>query len=332
MDRRRVQTRGAGRRAAVSDRLPVVLDVDTGTDDALALAYAVASPRIELVAVTTVAGNVDVGKTTANTLAVLDWLGAGDVPVHRGASRPLARPHRDASYFHDEGGLGGARLPKSTRSIGADKGPAALIRLARQRPGELTLVALGPLTNLAIALNVEPELPDLLKSVVVMGGAYTVPGNTTPAAEFNILVDPEAADQVFRAPFPHLTAVGLDVTEQVALTRDDWDAVNEASSLPRPASLLREVGRSAFSTLGHDRFSLHDPLSVAVAIDPTLIAVRDLAIAVNTVEPELGRTRITGPGNIRVAESVDAQRALADFRRTVGLPTSKNGNMRIDLN
>ena len=93
----------------------VILDVDTGTDDALALAYAVASPRIELVAVTTVAGNVDVEKTTANTLAVLDWLGANDVPVHRGASRPLVRPHQDASYFHDEGGLGGAQLPASTR-------------------------------------------------------------------------------------------------------------------------------------------------------------------------------------------------------------------------
>src|SRR3954451_25494874 len=176
---------------------PIILDVDTGTDDALALAFAVASPDVDLVAVTTVAGNVDVERATANSLAVLEWLGAGDVPVHRGASRPLVRPHRDASYFHDEGGLGGARLPTSMRSVGVDRGPAALIRLARQRPGELTLVALGPLTNLAIALNVEPSLPKLLKSVVIMGGAYTVPGNTTPAAEFNILVDPEAADQVF---------------------------------------------------------------------------------------------------------------------------------------
>ncbi len=304
----------------MSDRLPVVLDVDTGTDDALALAYAVASPRIELVAVSTVAGNVDVEKTTANTLSVLDWLGAEDVPVHRGASRPLVRPHRDASYFHDEGGLGGAQLPASARAVGADRGPAALIRLARQRPGELTLVALGPLTNVAIALNVEPKLAELLKSVVIMGGAFTVPGNTTPVAEFNILVDPEAADQVFTAPFPNMTAVGLDVTQQVALTRGDWDAVNAGSTLPRTASLLREVGKSAFSKLGRDQFSLHDPLSVAVAIDPTLISIRELAISVDTLEPELGRTRIAGPGNVRVAASVDSERALADFRRTVGLP------------
>jgi purine nucleosidase len=313
----------------VTEQVPVILDVDTGTDDALALGYAVASPRIELVAVTTVAGNVGVEKTTANTLAVLDWLGAGDIPVHRGASRPLVRPHRDAVYFHDEGGLGGAQLPPSTRSVGADRGPAALIRLARLRPRELTLVTLGPLTNLAIALNVEPNLPELLKSVVVMGGAYSVPGNTTPAAEFNILVDPEAAEQVFTARFPTLTTVGLDVTERVALTRDDWDAVNAASTIPPPATLLREVGKFAFSRLGREQFSLHDPLSVAVAIDPTLIDVRELAVAIDFVEPERGRTRIVGPGSVRVATSVDAQRALEEFRRTVGLPTARHGDMRI---
>ena len=313
----------------MTEQVPVILDVDTGTDDALALGYAVASPKIELVAVTTVAGNVGVEKTTANTLAVLDWLGAGDVPVHRGASRPLVRPHRDAVYFHDEGGLGGAQLPPSTRSVGADRGPAALIRLARLRPREVTLVTLGPLTNLAIALNVEPNLPELLKSVVVMGGAYSVPGNTTPAAEFNILVDPEAAEQVFTARFPTLTTVGLDVTERVALTRDDWDAVNAASTIPHPATLLREVGKFAFSRLGREQFSLHDPLSVAVAIDPTLIDVRELAVAIDFVKPERGRTRIVGPGSVRVATSVDAQRALEEFRRTVGLPTARHGDMRI---
>ena len=315
----------------MTERVPIILDVDTGTDDALALAYAVASPRIDLVAVTTVAGNVDIEKTTANTLSVLDWLGSEDIPVHRGASRPLVRPHQDAIYFHHEGGLGGARLPPSRRSVGADRGPAALIRLARQRPGELTLVTLGPLTNLAIALNVEPMLPELLKAVVVMGGAYTVPGNTTPAAEFNILVDPEAAEQVFSAPFPSLTAVGLDVTEQVSLSRDDWDAVNLASSLAPPARLLREVGAFAFSRLGRDQFSLHDPLSVAVAIDPTLIEVREVTLAVDSVEPERGRTRIVGPGTIRVARSVDARRALEEFRRTVGLPTSREGEVRIGV-
>jgi purine nucleosidase len=331
MDCRRGPTADIDWSPELNERVALVLDVDTGTDDALAIAYALSSPRIDLVAVTTVAGNVGVEKTTANTLAVLDWLGRGDVPVHRGASRPLVRPHRDAAYFHEEGGLGGAQLPQSTRSIGSDRGPAALIRLAREQPGVLTLVTLGPLTNLAIALNVEPTLPELLKSVVVMGGAFTVPGNTSPAAEFNILVDPEAAEQVLEAQFPNITAVGLDVTERVALTRDDWDAVNAADALPPSAGLLRQVGKFAFSGLGRDRFPLHDPLAVAIACDPTLIDVHESTIAVDTVEPERGRTRIAGPGTVRVAANVDAQRALDEFRRTVGLTTSRHGEMRIGV-
>ena len=259
----------------VSERVPIILDVDTGTDDALALAYAVASPRIDLVAVTTVAGNVDVEKATANTLAVLDWLAASDIPVHRGASRPLVRPHRDASYFHDEGGLGGAQLPRSTRSVGADRGPAAIIRLARQRPGELTLVALGPLTNLAIALNVEPELPELLKSVVVMGGAFTVPGNTTPAAEFNIFVDPEAAEQVFsRAVFePHRRRARRHRAGRAHSRRLGRRQCCSILFLPRRVCCVRLAGLH-FPSWVETSSRFHDPLSVAVAIDPTLVDIQ----------------------------------------------------------
>jgi purine nucleosidase len=306
----------------VSEPTPIIMDVDTGTDDALALAYAVESAKIDLVAVTTVAGNVDVAKATANTLAVLDWLGAKNVPVHRGASRPLVRPHLDAAEFHDVGGLGGARLPASKRAIGEDRGPAALIRLARQRPGELTLVAVGPLTNVAIALNVEPTLPELLKGVVLMGGAFTVPGNTTPAAEFNILVDPEAAEQVFSAPFASLIAVGLDVTNQVALTTEDWAAVNDKADVAPAAALLAEVGRFAFGNLGVERFALNDPLAVAVAADPDLVRAEHAAVVVETTTPDDGRTRIAGPGAVRVAIDVDRDRALEDFRQTVRLPTA----------
>jgi inosine-uridine nucleoside N-ribohydrolase len=300
---------------------PIILDVDTGTDDALALAYAVASPEVELVAVTTVAGNVDVERATANSQAVLEWLGAGHVPVHRGASRPLVRPHRDASIYHGESGLGSARLPRSEREIGPDRGPAAIIRLARERPGELTLVAVGPLTNLAIALNVEPRLPELLPSVIVMGGAFHVPGNVTPAAEFNIYVDPEAAGQVFAAPFSRLVAVGLDVTERVTLTRDDWNTANQRTDLPPSGALLREVGRFAFFDLGHDEFALHDPLATAVAVAPELIQFERATVIVDTAGEEEGRTRVVGPGNVQVAVDVDPAAALQRFRRTVGLPT-----------
>ena len=302
--------------------LPLILDVDTGTDDALALAYAHANPNIELVAATTVAGNIGVDLATANTLAVLDYIGANDVPVHRGASHPLSRPHRDAIYFHHENGMGGAQIPASTRDIGPDRGPAAIIRMAKQRPGELTLVCLGPLTNLAIALNVEPGLTDLLAGVALMGGAFNVPGNTTPAAEFNILVDPEAAEQVFAAPFRHLVAVGLDVTERVRLTTADWKhALENAGSLDPTAALLGEVGRFAYGELGRDSFALHDPLAVATALQPNLVSREDAAIVVETTSGDgLGQTRIVGPGRVQVAIAVDAERALRDFRETVGLP------------
>lgn len=314
--------------------IPVIMDVDTGTDDALALAYAVRSPKLDLLAATTVAGNVGIERATANTLAVLDWLGAKDVPVHRGASRPLVRAHLDAAGFHHEGGLGGARIPDSKRPIGADRGPAAIVRLANARPGEITLIALGPLTNVAIALNVEPRLPELLKGLVLMGGAFTVPGNTmpdgsfkgpgegAPAAEFNIIVDPEAAEQVFAAPFKRLLAIGLDVTNQVALTSGDWDAVNTAAHLEAPAALLREIGGHAFGTLAREQFALHDPLATAVAADHGLVETELASVAVDTIGAEIGRTRIDGPGQVEVALHVDRERVLHEFRATLGLPTA----------
>ena len=303
----------------MTDRQAIILDVDTGTDDALAIAYAVESPHVELVAVTTVAGNVDVEKTTANSLAVLDWLGATDVPVHRGASRPLVRPHKDASWVHHEQGLGGAKIPRSNRGLGPDRGPAAIVRLANARPGELVLVAVGPLTNVAIALNVEPRLPQLLKSLVIMGGAFTVPGNTTPTAEFNILVDPEAAAQVFAAGFPAVTAIGLDVTERVGLTKQDWSRVVDRTDLRPAAALFGEVGAHSFANRQVDRFHLHDPLATMVAVNPSLVRGESAEVVVDLDAEHLGQTRMSGPGTTLVALEVDTERALAEFRQVVGL-------------
>ncbi len=302
-------------------RRPIILDVDTGIDDALALALAVRSSRAELVAVTTLAGNVDVERATANTLAVLDWLGTTEVPVHRGASRPLVRPHVDAAYVHGTNGLGNADLPASVRTIGGDRGPAAIVRLATSRPGELTLVCVGPLTNLAIALNVEPGLADLLDRVVVMGGAYAVPGNVTPRAEFNVYADPEAAAQVFAAPFPRLTVIGLDVSHQTALPRAVWEATRATGSDPHPAAtLVVEVCRRSFIERGMTGFYLHDPLALAAALDPSLVTTEGSTVAVALGGEERGMTWITGPGNVQVARTVDAERFLAGFYETLGLP------------
>lgn len=288
------------------DPVPVVLDVDTGVDDAIAIAVAISSSEIDLVAISTVAGNVDVEKTTANTLAVLDHLGAGEIPVHRGASRPLGRPLHDAAHFHGLDGLGNSGLPVSRRRLGPDRGPAAIIRLAMARPGELTLICVGPLTNLAIALNVAPELPSLLRSVVVMGGAYWTPGNVTPHAEFNIYADPEAADQVFSASFPSLTVVGLDVTERVAISKDAWSQLGDQRD--PAAGLIHRVCRRSFEERNVPAFYLHDPLAVAVAVDPSLVETEVAAVNVATDDEQRGRTVTSPGGGVQIAKAVDEER------------------------
>lgn len=309
-----------------NDRVPLILDVDTGIDDTIALAFAVNAPECDLIAVTTLAGNVGVDKTTRNTLDVLGVLGANHIPVHRGASRPLVRPHRDAVYYHDVNGLGGAALPRTDRPLGVDRGPAAIIRLAKERPGEVVLVCVGPLTNLAIALNVAPELGGLLRAVVVMGGAFTVPGNTVPWAEFNFLVDPEAAQQVFAAGLPNLTVVGLDVTHKVWLDRETWDAARALAPNPQKAPaawLAATVYAKEFARAEQARTYLHDPLAVAVALDPTLVGYEDAAIAIETAEGREGATSITGPGPVKVALSVDRERFRDLVRERLGVRSGR---------
>jgi purine nucleosidase len=299
------------------DRVSLILDVDTGIDDALAIALALADPRAELVAVTTVAGNHHVEQVTINTLKVLNHLGVNEIPVHRGASKPLVRVLHDAQYFHGRDGLGDADIPAFDRPLGADRGPAAVIRMALERPGELTLVCLGPLTNLAIALNVAPELPELLKSVVVMGGVFTIGGNVTPHAEFNIHTDPEAANEVLSNRKLDLTMVGLDVSHQVALPKAVWDA---AANSPSPSAQL--VAKTcAWIWNGHRRNAmfLHDPLAVAVAIDPTLVTCAKRSVTVSAAPENRGETRAVRSGTVNVAEAVAAKRFLDYFSERLDL-------------
>lgn len=309
--------------------MPVILDVDTGIDDALALALAVQSPVCDLVAVTTLAGNADVERTTANTLSVLDWFGAAEVSVHRGASRPLIRPRHGAAYFHGLDGLGNADLPPSSRSVAAARGPAAIVQLANARPNELTLVCVGPLTNLAIALNVEPNLPRLLHAVVVMGGAYRVAGNVTPHAEFNIFEDPEAAEQVMAAPFANLTLVGLDVTHQTSLPISVWEQLTAPDVIKandNAGQLVAKVCHEAFTTRGLKEFHLHDPLALGVALDPTLLLTEQVTVSVDLSGAERGRTRIDGAGSTNVGTAVNAGRFVAGFMHTLGLPGSTSSS------
>ena len=271
--------------------VPLLMDVDTGVDDALALLYAVASPEVELIGAASVMGNITVEQATENTLAVLETAGRGDVEVAQGAARPLARDHVPFPVVHGEGGLGRAAPPRPAASASSRSAVELIVDSARERPGQILLVATGPLTNIALALREEPNLPHLLRGFTLMGGAYARGGNTTPAAEANIWTDPEAAAEVFaafagadeeRLPI----CVGLDVTERAVMRRPDLDAV----VAPAPDSPLGQLveGATSFymdfyaSVVGEDGCRLHDPLAVAIAIDRSLARLEKTRVEVET--------------------------------------------------
>jgi purine nucleosidase len=270
---------------------PTILDVDTGVDDALALLYAVASPEIELIGATSVVGNISVEQATENTLAVLEAAGRGDVEVARGAARPLGRDHVPFPVVHGERGLGRAAPPPPAAKPSTRSAVELIVGSARERPGEVLLIATGPLTNIALALREEPHLPDLLGGFAMMGGAFARGGNVTPAAEANIWVDPLAADEVFtafsgadEARLP--ICVGLDVTERAVMRRPDLDAV----CAPAPDSPLGQLieGATSFyidfyaAVVGEDGCRLHDPLAVAIAIDESLAGLVTTRVEVET--------------------------------------------------
>lgn len=304
---------------AVDGRFPLLLDVDTGVDDALALALAVRSPEARLVGVSTLAGNVPVDLATENTRRVLSWCGADDIPVFRGASRPLVAEYQSATHVHGDNGLGGAELPPAHRDVEQLPGPGALIRLAEEHAGQLVVVALGPLTNLAIALNVRPELPNLIRRLVVMGGAYDVPGNVTPAAEFNIYVDPHAANQVFAASWRSIVAVGLDVTHQTALGRQTWAAIPHGAT--DTAGLVRLILARTFMEREMTGMYLHDPLAVAAALDPSFVENSEAQTIVVEVDGEnRGRTHVQRHGSVEIARSVRADDFTRWFAVRLGLP------------
>jgi purine nucleosidase len=299
----------------------VLMDVDTGVDDAMALAMAVASPAINLIGVTTVAGNVSLEQATANTLRVLDHVGADDVPVFRGMSRPLSRDHFDAAHFHGRDGLGGAPIPVSYRSPESMTAPEFIVQSAREHSGDLTLVFVGPLSNLAVALSLEPDLPQLVSGVVIMGGAFSVSGNATPFAEFNIAVDPEAAQIVADSDLD-VTWLGLDVTHSANLYLPEWEQIgdNAASS----ATLVREVCRYSFTERADTEMHLHDPLAIGVVLMPDLVECERGPVLVDTsVRSSAGMTRIAGGGvhgNGRVAVSVRSEAFRRLFGELLGVP------------
>ncbi|MGZ8528181.1 MAG: nucleoside hydrolase [Candidatus Limnocylindrales bacterium] len=350
----------------MTDQVPILIDCDTGIDDSLALLYAVASPDAEIVAVTCCSGNVEARQVAQNTMAVLELAGRTDVEVALGRTVPLVRPLEVTPETHGPQGLGHAELPVPSRPLSDRHAADVMIDAARSRPGEITLVTLGPMTNLAVALDREPGLPRLLRRLVFMGGAFRVPGNTTPTTEWNIHCDPEAARRVFAAfgasPRRPL-GLGLDVTEKarilpehvVELARRAGSRPDDSIALARgehPLVATRSVAANPvvryiadalrFYMEFHLRYDgfygayIHDPLALAAALDPSLVTTEAVHVDVDTARgPADGQTiadwrHLTGkPPNVDVAVDAAAEEFLRRFIERVGGLAERRSNVAI---
>jgi purine nucleosidase len=291
-----------------SDAAPrkVILDCDPGIDDAFAIAFGCGHPGLELCGVTTVAGNVGLDLTTGNALAVLEFLGRPDVPVAAGSPAPLLRPFTDAHDVHGETGLGTAKLPAPTGRPVAAHAVDFLIEQIAAAPGEVTLVATGPLTNIALAVRRYPPLVLQVADFVIMGGSAGR-GNVTPAAEFNIWADPEAAAIVFAAGW-RVTMAGLDVTHQALATAEVRDRLRALGRLSE--ELLLPGLRGYQSLAGAAGQPVHDVCALALIAAPGLFGCQPAHVEVETQGRLTAGMTVTdfdtGAHNALVAMSVDA--------------------------
>jgi inosine-uridine nucleoside N-ribohydrolase len=262
----------------------IIIDTDPGIDDAMAIFYALAAPQLEVLGLTTVYGNHHVDVCTLNALRLLDIAGHSDIPVAQGAAAPLAQPyHGPVTFVHGDDGQGNVNLPPSTRTAVATPAPQFIIDTVLANPDEITIVLLGPFTNMAMAMLLHPGLTSLVKQIVVMGGAAFTHGNASPAAEANILNDPEAADIVFGADCPIVMA-GLDVTHQINMTRADLARIGEAGT-ERSAHAFRITDFYAGfygSRYGTDGIFVHDSTTITYMLAPHLFTWQELPVRVDT--------------------------------------------------
>jgi inosine-uridine nucleoside N-ribohydrolase len=285
----------------------VIIDTDPGVDDALALLLAMRSPELKIEAITPVAGNVPLDLTLPNALRMVEIAGRTDIPVAAGARAPLMRRLVTATYAHGENGLGGAVFPEPTMKPVTTPAAEIIRQIVRKYPGEVTLITIGPLTNIATALNSDPELASMVRALLMMGGSLSG-GNITPAAEFNVYVDPEAARIVFQSGIP-VTMVGLDVTRKTSLTEAHVRTLEAAQNPVSQAAA--KIGRNA---LDHNRErgylvgpNMHDSLAVAGFLDPAILKLQDYYVDVETT------------GELTAGETLGYSPVAGDLRRRPGM-------------
>lgn len=299
----------------------IIIDTDPGIDDALAILLALASPELHLEALTVTIGNCTTAQGVVNALSMLELAGASHVPVAPGLDRPLLQPLLTAPETHGNTGLGYAQLPPPHRQPSNQHAVDLLIERIMAAPGEITVVAVAPLTNLALAIRREPRLAEAIGQVIIMGGAIRHEGNTTPLAEFNVYVDPHAAHIVYHSGLP-ITLVPLDVTYQCILTQADVDRL-----LAIDSPITRFVADSTrFYMEFHDEYQdiqgcvINDPLALALTFAPELVETTPLHVTVDTHSPlSLGKTMAdfyhmwSKPPNMQVALKVQPRHFIELF-------------------
>lgn len=304
----------------------MILDLDTGVDDALAIAYALADPEVDLIGIVSSYGNNLLDVCAENSLKLLELLGHTDIPVFKGLPHSCTTEHFDVMQvsedIHGDNGIGDVELPAPSRALEEQSGVDFYIEAAHKYGKDLIIIPTGPMTNLAAALKKDPEIADLIGNVTFMGGALTVEGNVTPVAEANINQDPKAADEVMKSNLP-LTMVGLDVTLRTLLTKNEtkqWRELGTASG--KAFADITDFYIDAYYNLDIDKrgCALHDPLAVGVGIDPSFVSTISLFMKVVYQEgPYYGRTigdnaKLNDPNpNVKVAVNVDKERYLKAF-------------------
>jgi inosine-uridine nucleoside N-ribohydrolase len=260
----------------------VIIDTDPGVDDAFALLLAMCSPQLHIEAITAVAGNVPLDLTLPNALRMVEIARRTDIPVAAGAKAPLLRRLVTATYAHGENGLGGAVFPEPKTAPATESAADLIQKIVRKYPGEITLITIGPQTNVATALNADPDLARLVRAIVMMGGSLSG-GNITPAAEFNAYVDPEAARIVFQSGIP-ITMIGLDVTRKTALTEEHVATLEAHHNPVSQAAAL--IGRNS---LAHHRAqglpsgpNMHDSVAVAAFLNPAIVTTEPFYVDIET--------------------------------------------------
>ncbi|MFT4158484.1 nucleoside hydrolase [Shinella sp.] len=311
----------------MSEPRKIIIDTDPGQDDAAAIMLALGSPELEILGITTVAGNVPLSRTATNARIILEFCSRPDVRVFAGADRPIARPLVTAEHVHGKTGLDGPDLHEPKMQLEMQHAVDFIVETLKREPaGTVTLCTLGPLTNIALALEKAPEIAGRVRELVMMGGGFFEGGNITPAAEFNVYVDPEAAAAVFRSGIPTVM-MPLDVTHKVLTLKSRVETLRAIGN--RPALVLVQMleffERFDIEKYGSDGGPLHDPTVIAYLLKPELFGGRDCNVEVETASPlTVGMTvvdwwQVTDrKHNARVMKDVDADGFFALLTERVG--------------